>query len=171
MENKIELVCPECNEKFNVDIFTSINVQMDKDMKNRVLSGKLFDIECAHCHSKFHIPYPVLYHDMEKKLLIQFTEEKELEPIKKILDHANVGEDYTVLSQYEDADNVNGLYYWNIQNFENPHYVMVLDEKESDKMHFMPFHEGVYKQVEEVFLSDIKQDYIVDASWAVSNTK
>ena len=76
-----------------------------------------------------------------------------------------------VLSQYEDADNVNGLYYWNIQNFENPHYVMVLDEKESDKMHFMPFHEGVYKQVEEVFLSDIKQDYIVDASWAVSNTK
>ena len=45
MENKIELVCPECNEKFNVDIFTSINVQMDKDMKNRVLSGKLFDME------------------------------------------------------------------------------------------------------------------------------
>ena len=44
MENKIELVCPECNEKFNVDIFTSINVQMDKDMKNRVLSGKLFDM-------------------------------------------------------------------------------------------------------------------------------
>lgn len=150
MENKIELVCPECNEKFNVDIFTSINVQMDKDMKNRVLSGKLFDMECAHCHSKFHIPYPVLYHDMEKKLLIQFTEEKELEPIKKILDHANVGEDYTVrivdnerdwiekilisdsgyddrimelykllvLSQYEDADNVNGLYYWNIQNLK-----------------------------------------------------
>lgn len=170
MENKIELVCPECNEKFNVDIFTSINVQMDKDMKNRVLSGKLFDMECAHCHSKFHIPYPVLYHDMEKKLLIQFTEEKELEPIKKILDHANVGEDYTVRI-VDDADNVNGLYYWNIQNFKNPHYVMVLDEKESDKMHFMPFHEGVYKQVEEVFLSDIKQDYIVDASWAVSNTK
>ena len=53
MENKIELVCPECNEKFNVDIFTSINVQMDKDMKNRVLSGKLFDMECTHCVSSF----------------------------------------------------------------------------------------------------------------------
>ena len=51
------------------------------------------------------------------------------------------------------------------------HITLWLDEKESDKMHFMPFHEGVYKQVEEVFLSDIKQDYIVDASWAVSNTK
>ena len=184
MENKIELVCPECNEKFNVDIFTSINVQMDKDMKNRVLSGKLFDMECAHCHSKFHIPYPVLYHDMEKKLLIQFTEEKELQPIKKILDHANVGEDYTVrivdnerdwiekilISDSGYDDRIMELYKLLVLS-QYEHYVMVLDEKESDKMHFMPFHEGVYKQVEEVFLSDIKQDYIVDASWAVSNTK
>ena len=58
MENKIELVCPECNEKFNVDIFTSINVQMDKDMKNRVLSGKLFDMECAHSVSYTHLTLP-----------------------------------------------------------------------------------------------------------------
>lgn len=203
MEKNIALVCPECNEKFNAYIYTSINVQLDKEMKNKVLSGKLFDMECTHCHAKFHIPYPVLYHDMEKKLLIQFTEEKDLEPVKTILKNANVGEDYTVrivdnerdwiekilisdsglddrimelykllvLSQYDDANNVNGLYYWNIQNFENPHYVIVLDEKKSDKMHFMPFHLEVYKQVEEVFLSDIKQDYIVDANWAVANTK
>lgn len=203
MEKKIKLVCPECNKEFNTDIYTSINVQLDKDMKTKILSGKLFDIECEHCHAKFHIPYPVLYHDMEKKLLIQYTEEKDLESSKDVLKKANVDADYTVrivdnerdwiekilisdsglddrimelykllvLSQYEDADNVNGLYYWNIQTLENPHYVMVLDEKESDKMHFMPFHEGVYKQVEEVFLSDIQQDYVVDASWAISNTK
>lgn len=203
MEKKIKLVCPECSQEFNTDIYTSINVQLDKDMKTKVLSGKLFDIECEHCRSKFHIPYPVLYHDMEKKLLIQYTEEKDLESSKDVLKNANVGADYTVrivdnerdwiekilicdsglddrimelykllvLSQYEDADNVNGLYYWNIQTLENPHYVMVLDEKESDKMHFMPFHEGVYKQVEEVFLSDIQQDYVVDTSWAISNTK
>lgn len=59
MENKIELVCPECNEKFNVDIFTSINVQMDKDMKNRVLSGKLFDmnVHIAILNSIFRIQF------------------------------------------------------------------------------------------------------------------
>lgn len=67
MEKKIKLVCPECNKEFNTDIYTSINVQLDKDMKTKILSGKLFDIECEHCHSKFHIPYPVLYHDMEKE--------------------------------------------------------------------------------------------------------
>ena len=76
-----------------------------------------------------------------------------------------------VLSQYEDAKNLNGLYYWNIQSLDNPHYVMVLDEKKTDKMHFMPFHLEVYKQVEKVFLPDLKQDYIVDAKWAVKNTK
>lgn len=188
MEKKIKLACPECNQEFNANIYTSINVQLDKDIKTKVLSGTLFDIECEYCHSKFHIPYPVLYHDMEKKLLIQFTEEKDVDSSKIALDNVNVDADYTVrivdnerdwiekilisdsgfddrimelykllvLSQYEDADNVNGLYYWNIQTLENPHYVMVLDEKESDKMHFMPFHEGVYKQVEKVFMSDIK---------------
>ena len=55
MEKKIKLVCPECNKEFNTDIYTSINVQLDKDMKTKILSGKLFDIECEHCHSKFHI--------------------------------------------------------------------------------------------------------------------
>lgn len=114
-------------------------------------------------------------------MLIQFTEEKELEPIKKILDHANVGEDYTVrivdnerdwiekilisdsgyddrimelykllvLSQYEDADNVNGLYYWNIQNFENPHYVMVLMKKKVIRCilcHFMKVYTNKWKK-------------------------
>lgn len=111
MEKKIKLACPECHQEFNANIYTSINVQLDKDIKIKVLSGTLFDIECEYCHSKFHIPYPVLYHDMEKKLLIQFTEEKDLDS------------------------------------------------------------EGVYKQVEKVFMSDIKQDYIIDANWAVSNTK
>nr|WP_295568985.1 CpXC domain-containing protein [uncultured Holdemanella sp.] len=35
MEKNIALVCPECNEKFNADIYTSINVQLDKEMKTR----------------------------------------------------------------------------------------------------------------------------------------
>ncbi len=69
MEKKIKLACPECNQEFNANIYTSINVQLDKDIKAKVLSGTLFDIECEYCHSKFHIPYPVLYHDMEKNLI------------------------------------------------------------------------------------------------------
>ena len=48
MEKNIVLVCPECNKKFNADIYTSINVQLDEGMKNKVLNGNLFDIECSH---------------------------------------------------------------------------------------------------------------------------
>lgn len=202
MVQNIELVCPECKEKFRADIYTSINVQMDKNKKEKVLNGTFFDFECSHCHKTFNVPYPVLYHDMDQKLLIQFSEE-DVEQNKKILDQVKVDKEYTVrivdsyrnwiekilifdsglddrimelykllvLSQYEDASNLNGLYYWNIQNVQNPHYVLVLDEKKSDTMHFMPFHLDVYKQVEEVFLQDLKQDYIVDAAWAVACTK
>lgn len=203
MKKNIELQCPECHESFHADIYPSINVQMDEGLKNKVLGGQLFDFECAHCHSTFHVPYPVLYHDMEKKLLIQFTPETDLSKTKEVLDHVDKKEDYTirivdsyrnwieklliyenglddrimelykllVLSQYDDVSNLNGLYYWNIQTLQEPHYVLVLDEKKSDKIHFMPFNLEVYKQVEEVFLPDIQQEYIVDAKWAVRNTK
>ncbi len=59
MKNKIELVCPECNEKFNVDIFTSINVQMDKDMKNRVLveNSLIWNVHIAILNSTFRIQF------------------------------------------------------------------------------------------------------------------
>lgn len=203
MKKNIEFKCPECHESFYADIYPSINVQMDEGLKNKVLSGQLFDFECTHCHSTFHVPYPVLYHDMEKKLLIQFTQEADLSKTKEVLDRVEKREDYTirivdsyrnwiekiliyenglddrimelykllVLSQYENVNNLNGLYYWNIQSLQNPHYVLVLDEKKSDKIHFMPFNLEVYKQVEAVFLPDIQQNYIVDAKWAVQNTK
>lgn len=203
MVQNIELVCPECKEKFQANIYTSINVQMDQDIKNKVLNGTFFDFECTHCHKTFNIPYPVLYHDMDRKLLLQFSADEDVEQTMKVLSAIDISKDYTVrfvdtyrnwiekilifdsglddrimelykllvLSQYEDASNLNGLYYWNIQNVENPHYVLVLDEKQSDTMHFMPFHMDVYKQVEEVFLQDLNQDYVVDASWAVAHTK
>lgn len=203
MVQNIELVCPECKEKFQADVYTSINVQMDKNIKNKVLNGTFFDFECTYCHKNFNVPYPVLYHDMDRKLLLQFSVDEDVEQTMKVLSAIDISKDYTVrfvdtyrnwiekilifdsglddrimelykllvLSQYEDASNLNGLYYWNIQNVENPHYVLVLDEKQSDTMHFMPFHMDVYKQVEEVFLQDLNQDYVVDASWAVAHTK
>ena len=49
MENKIELVCPECNEKFNVDIFTSINVQMDNSL--------IWNVHIAILNSIFRIQF------------------------------------------------------------------------------------------------------------------
>ena len=203
MAETIELTCPECKEKFHADLYTTINLQLEPGIKNKVLSGQLFDFECEHCHKVFHIPYPVLYHDMDANLIIQFTQDEDLKKAQEALQHVQLKKEYAirivdsyrnwiekilifdsglddrimelykllVLSQYEDAKNLNGLYYWNIQSLDNPHYVMVLDEKKTDKMHFMPFNLEVYKQVEEVFLPDLKQDYIVDAKWAIKNTK
>ena len=139
MKEPIQMI----GESFRSLMLLSPDEKEDKDMKNRVLSGKLFDMECTHCHSKFHIPYPVLYHDMEKKLLIQFTEEKELEPIKKILDHANVGKDYTVRIVDNERDWIEKI--------------LISDSGYDDR-------------IMELYKLLVLSQY-EDASWAVSNTK
>lgn len=193
MIKEIDLICPKCKQHFKTNIYPSINVQMDDGIKNKVLNGELFDFECSHCHEHFEVSYPCLYHDMDAKLMIQFIleNEKKMEMeipkdyvfrivdsyrswIEKILIFdSNLDDRYMelykllVLSQYEKRDDINGLYYWNV----NGTYALALDEKETTTFHYMPFNKDVYDQIVKVFEGEIDQPAIVDASWAASQMK
>ncbi len=193
MIKDIDLVCPECKQHFRTNIYPSINVQMDEGIKDKILKGELFKFKCSHCHKEFEVSYPCLYHDMDKKIMIQFVLENEKSTeidipkdyvfrivdsyrqlIEKILIFdSNLDDRYMelykllVLSQYEQSENVNGLYYWNV----NESAALALDEKETTTFHYMPFNKDVYEQVVQVFEDDITQSSIVDAAWAIAQTK
>lgn len=193
MIKEIDLICPKCNHHFKANVYPSINVQMDEGIKNKILTGKLFDFECCHCHSHFEVSYPCLYHDMDLKLMIQFVidDKEDIKQeipkdyvfrvvdsyrswIEKILIFdSNLDDRYMelykllVLSQYEQRENLNGLYYWNV----NGTYALALDEKETSTFHYMPFNKDVYDQVVQVFKDEIDQPVIVDSAWAISQTK
>lgn len=193
MIKEIDLACPECKNHFRTNIYPSINVQMDEGVKNKVLNGELFKFECSHCHKIFEVSYPCLYHDMDKKIMIQFAletgKQSEIDIpsdykfrivdsyrswIEKILIFDSGLDDcymelykLLVLSQYEKRENVNGLYYWSV----NGTYALALDEKETKTFHYMPFNRDVYDQVVQVFKDDIAQASIVDAAWAIAQTK
>lgn len=193
MINSIDLVCPNCQKHFKGDIYSLMNVQLDQGIKEKVLSGTLFDFTCSHCHETFHVEYPCLYHDMDSKLMIQFVLENEDKPfqdipseytyrivdsykslIEKVLIFDSGLDDrymelykLVVLSQYEDSNNVNGLYYW----LYNNEYVITLDEKESNVKHYMPFNKDVYDMVKEVFADDLSESNVIDPVWAMAQTK
>ena len=38
----IKLTCPECGEEFEFDVYESVNVALDKDLKEKVIDGSLF---------------------------------------------------------------------------------------------------------------------------------
>lgn len=48
-------------------------------MKKKVLDGSIFHISCPYCGEQLFVDYSVLYHDMEKRALIQYSDTEEYE--------------------------------------------------------------------------------------------
>jgi hypothetical protein len=71
-QRSIELECPKCDAKQSVSLYDSINVSIDPNLKEKLFNGEINVFHCEKCDQKIFIPNPLLYHDMEKHLLVQF---------------------------------------------------------------------------------------------------
>ncbi len=95
---KTQAACPNCGQPMVVDITQLIDVRMNPELKNQLLSGRLNFGSCQVCGFQGQVPVPLVYHDPEKELLLTFTppdvgksmEEKEsaLAPLlQKVIDN------------------------------------------------------------------------------------
>ena len=66
----IKYTCPYCGKEFDVEIYNTVNVSQDPDLKERCMSGDIFRHSCPHCHSDFMIQNPLLYEDTEHRFII-----------------------------------------------------------------------------------------------------
>ena len=71
LEQRRQIQCEECGQVFDVTVFDSINVSINPELKEKVISGEIYCFECPHCHHVHHISYPFLYHDMEHRFMIK----------------------------------------------------------------------------------------------------
>jgi len=67
---KIE--CPQCGTEGNFTVWQSVNVDLNPDLKSKVLDGSLFEWTCPQCGKTFNVPYTFLYHDMTHNFMVQF---------------------------------------------------------------------------------------------------
>ncbi len=65
-----QVTCPKCNKIQKVKVWDSINVNLDTEQKENIMSGKLFQFICDECGFTTRVEYPCLYHDMDKNLMI-----------------------------------------------------------------------------------------------------
>ena len=70
---KKEIKCPNCGNPITINAYTSINVKLEPELREKVLSGKIFEYTCEHCYHHGHMGYPFLYHDPNNKFLIQYS--------------------------------------------------------------------------------------------------
>lgn len=70
IQSQAETQCSKCGEKKVLDIYKSLNVVENPDLKKKVADGSLFLWECPHCGTVNLAAYDTLYHDPEKKVMI-----------------------------------------------------------------------------------------------------
>lgn len=64
------LTCRNCGREQEFIAWDSLNVTLDPEAKGRLLRGELTRFVCAQCGWSGDVLYPMLYHDMEQKLMI-----------------------------------------------------------------------------------------------------
>lgn len=72
----IKITCPACNTEGPYSVWDSVNVDLDPELKSKVMDGSLFTWVCPNCKKSFKAPYSFLYHDMRHHLMVYFESEK-----------------------------------------------------------------------------------------------
>ncbi len=64
------MACKGCGATQQLRVWDSLNVTLDPSLKEALLKGELHAFKCKHCGWSCHVSYPMLYHDMAKRLMI-----------------------------------------------------------------------------------------------------
>lgn len=65
--------CPACNAEGDYKVYRSVNVDLDKSLREKVLSQELFSWVCPNCGKKLTVHYDFLYHDMTHGFMIYYS--------------------------------------------------------------------------------------------------
>jgi len=67
-----EVTCPNCDQKQEQVIHSSINVSLNPELKQDLFDGNINRFECKYCSHNSVIPVPLLYHDMDRKFAVHY---------------------------------------------------------------------------------------------------
>lgn len=79
-KHKEKLACPKCGRPIRVEIFDSINAQLNPKLAEKLYTGdyrSLFQARCPRCGFEASLRYPILFDDMDAGMMIQFDPDDE----------------------------------------------------------------------------------------------
>lgn len=81
-----DIACPRCGHSQPFTIWESINGASDPALREKVISGEVFDYHCSHCGQTSRVGYPLLYHDPDRSLMIFMAQKEHREAAYQALD-------------------------------------------------------------------------------------
>ena len=70
----LHTVCRRCGAESSIPATSLINVSVNPDLKERLLSGELFIWECPECGERNLAVFPLLYHDPTEKIMLWLSD-------------------------------------------------------------------------------------------------
>ena len=67
---RFQLSCT-CGHEFETKLWDALNVTEAKELKGKLLSGEINQVQCPKCQKKSYIEKSLLYHDMDQRLWVQ----------------------------------------------------------------------------------------------------
>lgn len=97
------ITCPNCGAQGKFTAWDSVNVDLMPEMKEKVMSGELFRWVCPECGESFTVPYPMLYHDIGKQIMVYHLLQRDNESDSKVINmlgRNGLMANYTLRSTY-----------------------------------------------------------------------
>lgn len=69
--------CPNCHRKGEFELWDSVNVDLDPELREKIFNEELFLYHCPHCGHVTGIPMDTFYHDMKNQFMLFFSFFKE----------------------------------------------------------------------------------------------
>jgi hypothetical protein len=64
--------CPKCGQETETEVWSSLNVQINPEDKQKLLEGKINLFHCDNCGLETIIPATLLYHDMDIGFIVYY---------------------------------------------------------------------------------------------------
>jgi len=74
--------CPKCAHEQNADIWSSINVSLNPEGRNKLFDGEINRFKCEKCGYEALIPAPLLYHDPNRKFAVHYFPPESIKKVK-----------------------------------------------------------------------------------------
>lgn len=68
--HEISYTCPYCGKEYEMTVYDAVNVREDGDLRDRCVSGEIFQQSCPHCHREFLVQNDLLYCDPDHRFVI-----------------------------------------------------------------------------------------------------
>lgn len=96
--------CPHCHKEGEYSYWSSVNVDLDPELREKIFNEDLFMYKCPHCGQETGIPAGTLYHDMTHHFMIFFEffkpDDYDYEPIEIPTVDLGMHKDYVMRAVY-----------------------------------------------------------------------